>query len=119
MYTSKKLKKFKKINHGFFNRKGGLSKGIFASLNCGPGSGDKKKIIKKNLKIVKNKICKSAKDIFLLHQFHSNKFVYIGRKTNIKKKFKADAIITDQKKLPIAVLTADCVPILLFDRKKK
>ena len=119
MYTSKKLKKFKKINHGFFNRKGGLSKGIFASLNCGPGSGDKKTIVKKNLKIVKNKICNSAKDIFLLHQFHSNKFVYIGRKMNIKKKFKADAIITDQKKLPIGILTADCTPILIYDNSSK
>ena len=119
MYTSKKLKKFQKINHGFFNRKGGLSKGIFASLNCGPGSSDKKTIVKKNLKIVKNKICKSAKDIFLLHQFHSNKFVYISRKNNIKKKFKADAIITDQKKLPIGILTADCAPILIYDNSSK
>ena len=37
----------------------------------------------------------------------------------LNKKIKADAIITDQKNLPIAVLTADCVPILLYDRKKK
>jgi YfiH family protein len=50
---------------------------------------------------------------------HSNKFVYIDKNFKFnKKKIKADAIITDQKKLPIAVLTADCVPILLFDHKK-
>ena len=37
----------------------------------------------------------------------------------IKKKIKADAIITNQKRLPIAVLTADCVPLLLYDSKEK
>ena len=42
MFKSKKLKKFKGISHGFFNRKGGISKGIYKSLNCGPGSKDKK-----------------------------------------------------------------------------
>ena len=71
------------------------------------------------MKIAKNKINKNSKNIFLLHQVHSNKFVFIGKDFKFKKnKIKADAIITDQKKLPIAVLTADCVPILLFDKKK-
>ena len=44
MIISKKLSKFKKIRHGFFNRAGGKSIGIYKSLNCGPGSGDKKKM---------------------------------------------------------------------------
>ena len=43
MITSKKLKKLKGINHGFFNREGGKSCGIYKSLNCGLGSKDKKK----------------------------------------------------------------------------
>ena len=46
--TSNKLRKFKKISHGFFNRNGGVSKGIYRSLNCGLGSKDYKKNIKKN-----------------------------------------------------------------------
>ena len=46
MFKSKKLKKIKGINHGFFNRKGGKSKGIYQSLNCGPGSNDKKTNVK-------------------------------------------------------------------------
>ncbi len=119
MIASKKLLKQKKITHGFFNKKGGKSKGIYKSLNCGPGSSDKKYNIKKNLKIVKNKIGKESKDIFLLNQVHSNKFVFIDKnfKPN-KKKFKADAVITNQRKIPIAVLTADCVPVLLYDNKQ-
>ena len=116
MITSKKLKKLKGINHGFFNREGGKSCGIYKSLNCGLGSKDKKKNIKKNLDIVKNKINKNSNNIFLLHQIHSNKFIYINKKLKfLKKKYKADAIITNQKNLPIGILTADCVPVLIYD----
>ena len=119
MITSKKLLKQKKISHGFFNRNGGNSKGIYKSLNCGPGSNDKRFKVKENLKIVKNKFNKKSKNIFLLHQIHSNKFVFINKNFRLnKKRIKADAIITDQERLPIAVLTADCVPILLYDNKK-
>ena len=56
MIKSKKLKKFKNITHGFFNSSGGVSKGIYKSLNCGIGSKDKKKNILNNLKIVSKKI---------------------------------------------------------------
>jgi len=119
LIISKKLSKHKKISHGFFNRIGGKSKGIYKSLNCGPGSNDKKSKVKKNLQIVKNKICNRSKDVFLLNQIHSNKFVFIDKKfKSYKKRIKADAIITDQVKVPIAVLTADCVPILLYENTK-
>ena len=67
MIISKELSKFKKIKHGFFNRAGGKSNGIYKSLNCGPGSRDKKVNVVKNLSIVKDRICKNSKDIYLLH----------------------------------------------------
>ena len=120
MFFSKKLSKFEKISHGFFNRNGGKSKGIYKSLNCGPGSKDKKNKIKQNLKIVRNKINKNAGKIFLVNQIHSNKFVFIDQHFKIKKKrVIADAIITNQKKLPIGILTADCAPILIYDNISK
>ncbi len=119
MIKSKTFKKLKDLRHGFFNRNGGKSKNIYKSLNCGPGSKDLPSNVKKNLDIVKKKISSSAKRIFLLDQIHSNKFVYIDNKYKKKTKPKADAIITNQKNLPIAVLTADCVPILIYDQKKK
>ena len=119
MIRSKKLFKHKKITHAFFNNKGGKSNGIYKSLNCGIGSKDKKNNIIKNLRIVKNKINQNAKNILLNYQIHSNKFVYIDQNYKFyKKKIKADAIITNQTKLPIGILTADCVPILLYDNKK-
>tara|TARA_B110000008_G_scaffold269901_1_gene299609 strand:+ start:495 stop:893 length:399 start_codon:yes stop_codon:yes gene_type:complete len=119
LIKSKKLKKLKNIKHGFFNKTGGKSKNIYKSLNCGPGSKDLITNVKKNLQIVKKKIKQSAKDIFLLNQIHSNKFIYIDENYKLKKKPRADAIITNQRNLPIAVLTADCVPILICDKKKK
>ena len=120
MFKSKNLSNLKNITHGFFNRNGGKSKGIYRSLNCGFGSKDKKKDVRKNLNIVREKITKKSRNIFLLHQVHSSKFIFVNKDfRNYKKKIKADAIITNQKKLPIAVLTADCVPILLYDKKKK
>ena len=78
MIFSKKLKKFKDIKHGFFNRKGGKSTGIYKSLNCGVGSSDNKKNVLRNLKIVSKKIGCSRKKLILLHQVHSNKFHIIN-----------------------------------------
>ena len=82
-------------------------------LNC-----DKRINIYENLKTVKSKINNDCKNIILLNQIHSNKFIFINKNYKKKRKFKADAIITNQKKLPIGVLTADCVPILIYDKKK-
>ena len=119
MFKSKKLIKNKNISHGFFNSVGGKSKNIYKSLNCGPGSKDIASNVKKNLELVRKKINKKAKNIFLINQIHSNKFIFIDKKYNKKLKPKADAIITNQRYLPIAILTADCVPILICDNKKK
>ena len=48
MITSRKLLKTRVVNHGFFDKKNGFSKGIYKSLNCGKGSLDNKKHVKKN-----------------------------------------------------------------------
>ena len=119
MISSKKLNKQKDISHGFFNRSGGKSSGIFKSLNCGPGSKDRQSKVRANLKIVKNKICKKSKKIFLMHQVHGNNVVFIDKNFVLKKKIRADAVITNKRMFPIAVLTADCVPILIYDKQKK
>jgi polyphenol oxidase len=55
-----------------------------------------------------------------LNQIHSDQFFYIGKKFRFKKnRFKGDALITQRKNIPIAVLTADCAPILVHDKNKK
>ncbi len=114
LIKSKKLSKFKKITHGFFGSKGGVSKGIYQSLNCGVGSNDKKRNVKKNLNIVLKKFGSEEKKIFLPKQFHSNKFYYLNHNSKLNR-VKCDAVITDKKKIPIGVLTADCAPLILYD----
>ncbi len=115
MIKSKKIQKFKNIKHGFFNNIGGVSSGIYKSLNCGIGSHDNKKNVIKNLKIVSNKIG-SKKKIILLHQLHSNKIYFVNKIP--KKKLFGDGLITNAARLTIGILTADCAPILFFEPKK-
>ncbi len=118
MYYSKKLKKFKKINHCFFSNKNGYSKGIYKSLNCGKGSRDNKIHIQKNLKLVAKKMKVKPENLVLMYQTHSNKVVEI-KNVNYKKMVRADAMITKMRGISLGVLTADCVPIILYDSKNK
>jgi len=66
-----------------------------------------------------NKIKATSKEIFLLNQVHSSKFYYISKHSELHKKFVGDALVTDRKNMPIAVLTADCAPILIYDENKE
>ena len=114
MFYSKKFKRLKKIKHCFFSRKKGFSKGIYKSLNCGIGSKDNKNNISKNLKFVANLMAVKRTKLKLMYQTHSNKVVEI-KKNNLKKKIKADAMITKMRGVAICVVTADCVPIIIYD----
>ncbi len=120
MIVSKSLKKFTNIKHLFFDRSGGVSSGIYKSLNCGIGSNDKKKNVLKNLEIVCKKIRCKKKKIIKLNQTHSNKFSFISKNYKFnKKRITADALITNVKNVAISILTADCAPVLFYDSKKK
>ena len=118
MFYSKCLKKFKNLNHCFFSRRGGYSSGLYKSLNCGKGSRDKRKNISKNLEYVSKKMYVKKKRLILMHQTHSNKVVEINEK-NLNKNINSDAMITKYKKIALGVLTADCVPILVYDKRNK
>ena len=118
MFYSKKLKKIKKIKHCFFSRSNGFSKGIYKGLNCGRGSKDDKKNINKNLKFVAKKMNVERNKLILMYQTHSNKVKEITR-YNYKKKINADAMITKVRGFAIGVVTADCVPIIIYDIKNK
>ena len=120
MIKSKKLSKFQQINHGFFDKKGGKSTGIYKSLNCGIGSSDSKKNVLNNLKIVCKKINCSSKNLILLNQIHSSKFYFINKNYKFKKKkLNGDALITNVKKIALGVIVADCVPVLIYDKNLK
>ena len=118
MFYSKKIQKFKKIKHCFFSRREGFSKGLYKSLNCGRGSKDKKENINKNLSFVSKKMGVERKKLILMHQTHSNKVIEIN-KNNFKRKIRSDAMITKMKGVALGVVTADCVPIILYDARNE
>ena len=97
MIKSKKLSSHN-IKHGFFNKKGGVSKGIYQSLNCGPGSNDNKRAINKNLDIVRKKINKNTNKIYLVKQIHSSKFVFIDKNQNKAVEIATEIINSFEKK---------------------
>ena len=119
MFYSKNLKKFKNIKHCFFTRKSGFSKGIYNSLNCGLGSKDKKIKVLKNLNFVSKKMKIKQKKLLLMNQTHSNKVIVVNKKNKKVRKFKSDSIITNLNGYALGVVTADCVPIILYDIKNK
>ena len=119
MFFSKKLQQFENLKHCFFSRKNGVSKGLYESLNCGLGSGDKKENVLKNLELVSGRIGCSNNALISLNQKHSNQVVYFNNEKNVKNKLRGDAIVSKVKNFGICILTADCASILLYDPKKK
>ena len=115
MIKSKILKEYKNINHGFFNRIGGNSTGIYKSLNCGLSSLDKKQNVQKNLDIVCKKIGCKKNHLIVLNQVHGSKVFYLNK--NRKKKIKGDGLITNKSGIALGILTADCAPLLFYDSK--
>ena len=115
MFFSKKLKSSNNINHCFFTKNGGVSQGVYSSLNCGLGSGDKKENILKNLDIVAKNIGMNTENLFTMNQTHSNKVVVVDSTNKHIKRVSADALVTNQKNIVLSVLTADCVPLLIYD----
>ena len=118
MFHSKKINNIPGIKTFFFSRKNGVSKGIYKSLNCGLGSRDKKISIKTNLRIVAKKTGCKLNNLILLKQYHSSKVIDFDNLL-IKKRYKADGIITAFPKFAFGILTADCVPVLIADKKNK
>ena len=93
MFYSKNLKNNNYIQHCFFSRKNGVSKGIYESLNCGIGSNDEKKNVEKNLDIVSKKFNIEKNSLVLMRQTHSNQVKIIEDKNNLKW-FDCDAMLT-------------------------
>ena len=114
MFYSKTLKKLKNLKHCFFSKNNGFSSGVYKSLNCGRGSKDSKKNINKNLNFVAKKMGVKKDKLILMHQSHSKKVIEI-KESNLKKNIKADAMVTKMKGVALGVVTADCVPIILYD----
>jgi len=104
------------IKHGFFGRKGGLSKGLYQGLNVGLGSNDDPSTIIQNRKLASDHIIADA-TLHSVHQIHSASVVIAGDKTCSANRPQADALVTNKPNILLGILTADCVPILFADHE--
>lgn len=107
------------VRHGFFSRTGGRSQGIYGSLNCALGSGDDPEHVRANRKAVAESIGIAAEQLVTLRQVHSATAVIATEKWPEGKSPEGDALVTDKAGLAVAILTADCAPVLFADSHKK
>lgn len=103
------------LRHGFFTRRGGASSGIFAGLNCGPGSSDQSDSVRLNLSRVADAMAVAAQALVTVHQVHSADVVTINAPITESDRPRADAVVTATPGLALAILTADCQPVLFAD----
>jgi len=103
------------VPHGFFGRRGGVSEGAMASLNCGWGSGDDLALITENRRRAADTVLPGAR-IASPHQVHSAIVLEAGDWTDDDRP-RADALVTARPGLLLGILTADCAPVLFADRQ--
>ncbi|GAA0310619.1 peptidoglycan editing factor PgeF [Rhodovulum strictum] len=103
------------LRHGFFTRRGGASSGVFQGLNCGGGSSDLSEVVAINRARVASALGVAADHLVTVHQVHSADVAVIEGPLAVRPE--ADAIVTATPGLALAVLTADCQPVLFADRK--
>lgn len=101
------------FRHGFFTRKGGASSGIFAGLNCGPGSTDLSGAVLINRNRVAEAMGLAPDALISLHQVHSANVVILTAPPTAP--LKADGMVTATPGVGLAILTADCQPVLFAD----
>jgi YfiH family protein len=106
------------IGHGFFGRAGGVSEGIFSSLNCGLGSDDHRDAVMENRGRAVRRIAANDVPLITLYQIHSPDVITItADHIRADEPIKADAMVTRQKNIALGILTADCCPVLLVDNQ--
>ncbi len=107
------------ISHGFFTRQGGVSGGIYGSLNCGLGSRDMSESVAENRARVAQALGVAADRLLTLYQVHSPKAVIVETPWADGKVPEADAMVTRIPGLAIGALTADCAPVLFCDAEAR
>jgi YfiH family protein len=104
------------IAHRFFTRRGGVSSGLYSSLNCGYGSGDSPDNVRENRRRAAARFGRQEPDLLTLYQIHSTEVLAVGdERWTSPGAPKADGLVTDRTGVVLGVMAADCAPVLLAD----
>ena len=112
-YLTHKSFRPKAIRYGFFTRKGGVSQGLYSSLNGGYGSDDDAEAVRQNRQLAANALGFDSSQIAALHQIHSIKAHSITAPP--RQPLEGDALATKTTGLALMIITADCAPIIFAD----
>ncbi len=115
MLRSPSLEQLPDIRHAFFTREGGVSEGIYASLNAGVGSQDRPERVAANRARMAAALGVEPDNFITCYQIHSPQVVVAERPWSASERPRADAIVTRVRGLAIGVSTADCGPVLMAD----
>lgn len=107
------------IKHGFFTRNGGVSSGVYASLNMGYGSDDVMENVTENRACAMRDFGASPDALCTLSQVHSAKVVRVEATEHHQPAPEADAMVTSMPGIVLGILTADCAPVLFADPVNK
>ena len=113
-FTAANLARVASIKHGFFGRAGGVSTGIYASLNAGPGSGDDPAHVVENRARIAGAVGVRADRLISLYQVHSAIALRVDAPWSGPRP-RADALVTTTPGLALTALSADCAPVLFVD----
>jgi polyphenol oxidase len=107
------------IRHAFFTRAGGVSNGVYASLNAGVGSSDEPRNVAENRARMAAALGVPPERLLTCYQIHSPDAVVAGEPWGADARPRADAIVTRVAGLAVGVSTADCGPVLLADAQAR
>ena len=113
------LGKLARIRHGFFTREGGVSQGVYATLNGGVGSNDAPDDVAENRARMAAALGVTADHLLTAYQIHSPEVVVADRPWTKESRPRADAIVTRTPRLAIGISTADCGPLLFADAQAR
>jgi YfiH family protein len=104
------------VRHGFFTRRGGVSRGIYDSLNCGFGSADDRASVAENRGRVAQALGNAADRLVTVHQVHGVTVARVDEPWAPGAAPRADGLVTRRPGIVLGILAADCAPVLLADR---
>ncbi len=119
MIRADNLERAGAVRHGFFTREGGVSRGIYSSLNCGLGSADSPDRVALNRARALAMLGLDGAPLCTAHQVHGTEVGVVVEPWPPERRPKVDAMVTSRSGIALGILTADCAPVLMADAEAR